>query len=154
MKICLLIKQGSLCFYLSPYFLMILIRVLMFTSKFPTCKQRIIIQLHTVFMLLLHHSNSHRLTLSPLKAEAKPQPNSRHQVFNEVFISPGVPSAPGRVVATRNTRSSVFVQWEAPKHTKNLMGYYIDGRVVGAKEWFACNHKPFRNTRWEPPPSS
>ncbi|XP_041789715.1 myomesin-2 isoform X2 [Chelmon rostratus] len=60
----------------------------------------------------------------------------------------GVPSAPGQVVATRNTKSSVFVQWEAPKHLKHLMGYYIDGRVVGAKEWFPCNHKPFKHTRF------
>uniref|UniRef100_A0A3Q2GQE1 Myomesin 2a n=1 Tax=Cyprinodon variegatus TaxID=28743 RepID=A0A3Q2GQE1_CYPVA len=60
----------------------------------------------------------------------------------------GVPSAPGKVVATRNTKSSVFVQWEAPTHLKNLMGYYIDGRVVGAKEWFPCNHKPFRHNRF------
>uniref|UniRef100_A0A7N6C0P0 Myomesin 2a n=1 Tax=Anabas testudineus TaxID=64144 RepID=A0A7N6C0P0_ANATE len=60
----------------------------------------------------------------------------------------GVPSAPGHVVATRNTKSSVFVQWEPPKNPKNLMGYYIDGRVVGSKEWFACNHKPFKHTRF------
>ncbi|XP_030586888.1 M-protein, striated muscle isoform X2 [Archocentrus centrarchus] len=60
----------------------------------------------------------------------------------------GVPSAPGQVVATRNTKSSVFVQWDPPKHQKNLMGYYIDGRIVGAKEWFPCNHKPFKHTRF------
>uniref|UniRef100_A0A671UIW8 Myomesin 2a n=1 Tax=Sparus aurata TaxID=8175 RepID=A0A671UIW8_SPAAU len=60
----------------------------------------------------------------------------------------GVPSAPGQVIATRNTKSSVFVQWDAPKSPKNLMGYYIDGRVVGAKEWFPCNHKPFKHTRF------
>uniref|UniRef100_A0A8D3D3K3 Myomesin 2a n=1 Tax=Scophthalmus maximus TaxID=52904 RepID=A0A8D3D3K3_SCOMX len=60
----------------------------------------------------------------------------------------GVPSAPGQVVATRNTKSSVFVQWEPPKHLKNLMGYYIDGRVVGSKEWFPCNHKPFKHNRF------
>ncbi|XP_058496198.1 myomesin-2 isoform X2 [Solea solea] len=60
----------------------------------------------------------------------------------------GVPSAPGHVVASRNTKSSVFVQWEAPKHLNNLMGYYIDGRVAGSKEWFACNHKPFKHTRF------
>uniref|UniRef100_UPI0037E9C8F4 M-protein, striated muscle isoform X2 n=1 Tax=Semicossyphus pulcher TaxID=241346 RepID=UPI0037E9C8F4 len=60
----------------------------------------------------------------------------------------GVPSAPGQIVATRNTKSSVFVQWEAPKALKNLMGYYIDGRVVGSKEWFPCNHKPFKHTRF------
>uniref|UniRef100_A0A3Q3WZA1 Uncharacterized protein n=1 Tax=Mola mola TaxID=94237 RepID=A0A3Q3WZA1_MOLML len=61
-------------------------------------------------------------------------------------VDADVPSAPGQIVATRNTKSSVFVQWEAPKHQKNLIGYYIDGRVVGAKEWFPCNHKPFKHT--------
>ncbi|XP_068606715.1 myomesin-2 isoform X3 [Brachionichthys hirsutus] len=60
----------------------------------------------------------------------------------------GVPSAPGQVAATRNTKSSVFVQWEAPTLPKNLIGYYIDGRVVGAKQWFPCNHKPFRHNRF------
>ncbi|XP_034756583.1 myomesin-2-like isoform X6 [Etheostoma cragini] len=60
----------------------------------------------------------------------------------------GVPSAPGQVVATRNTKSSVFVQWDAPKHLKNLMGYYIDGRIAGSKEWFPCNHKPYKHNRF------
>ncbi|XP_078804494.1 myomesin-2 isoform X7 [Oryzias latipes] len=60
----------------------------------------------------------------------------------------GVPSAPGQVVATRNTKSSVFVQWDPPKHLKNLMGYYIDGRAAGSKSWFACNHKPFKQNRF------
>ncbi|XP_070409689.1 myomesin-2 isoform X3 [Nothobranchius furzeri] len=60
----------------------------------------------------------------------------------------GVPSAPGQVVATRNTKSSVFVQWESPKHQNSLMGYYIDGRAVGSKDWFACNHKPFKHNRF------
>ncbi|XP_029920384.1 myomesin-2 [Myripristis murdjan] len=60
----------------------------------------------------------------------------------------GVPSAPGQVMATRNTKSSVFVQWDPPKHTQNLMGYYIDGRAAGSKQWFPCNHKPFKHTRF------
>ncbi|XP_077574651.1 myomesin-2 [Stigmatopora nigra] len=61
----------------------------------------------------------------------------------------GVPSAPGQPVATRSTKSSVFVQWEAPKHgQKGLMGYYLDGRVVGSKDWFPCNHKPFKLNRF------
>uniref|UniRef100_A0A3B4UK10 Myomesin 2a n=1 Tax=Seriola dumerili TaxID=41447 RepID=A0A3B4UK10_SERDU len=63
-------------------------------------------------------------------------------------VDQDVPSAPGQVVATRNTKSSVFVQWEPPKHLKHLMGYYIDGRAVGSKEWFPCNHKPFKHTRF------
>uniref|UniRef100_A0A1A8RXF0 Myomesin 2 n=1 Tax=Nothobranchius rachovii TaxID=451742 RepID=A0A1A8RXF0_9TELE len=28
------------------------------------------------------------------------------------------------------------------------MGYYIDGRAVGSKDWFACNHKPFKHNRF------
>ncbi|XP_034043786.1 M-protein, striated muscle isoform X8 [Thalassophryne amazonica] len=60
----------------------------------------------------------------------------------------GVPSVPGKVTATRNNKTSVFVQWDPPKHAKNLMGYYIDGRMVGSKDWFPCNNKPFRLTRF------
>ncbi|XP_056441807.1 M-protein, striated muscle isoform X6 [Gadus chalcogrammus] len=60
----------------------------------------------------------------------------------------GVPSTPGQVVATRNTKSSVFVQWEASKVPNNLLGYYIDARPAGSKLWQPCNHKPFRHTRF------
>ncbi|KAM9818933.1 myomesin-2 isoform 1-T1 [Syngnathus typhle] len=61
----------------------------------------------------------------------------------------GLASAPGQPVATRNTKSSVFVQWDAPKHgQQGLMGYYIDARAVGSKDWFACNHKPFKLNRF------
>uniref|UniRef100_A0A673X466 Myomesin 2a n=1 Tax=Salmo trutta TaxID=8032 RepID=A0A673X466_SALTR len=60
----------------------------------------------------------------------------------------GVPSAPGQVVATRNTKSSVFVQWDPPKHPNHLMGYYIDASLVGSKTWAPCNHKPYKNTRF------
>uniref|UniRef100_A0A8C5ASE6 Myomesin 2a n=1 Tax=Gadus morhua TaxID=8049 RepID=A0A8C5ASE6_GADMO len=60
----------------------------------------------------------------------------------------GVPSTPGQVVATRNTKSSVFVQWEASKVPNSLLGYYIDARPAGSKLWQPCNHKPFRHTRF------
>ncbi|XP_028828618.1 myomesin-2 isoform X2 [Denticeps clupeoides] len=60
----------------------------------------------------------------------------------------GVPSAPGRVVASRNTKTSAFVQWDPPKHPNNLMGYYIDASVVGSKTWTPCNHRPFKHTRF------
>lgn len=63
------------------------------------------------------------------------------------FACVGVPSAPGQVVATRNTKSSVFVQWDPPKHPNHLMGYYIDASLVGSKTWAPCNHKPYKNTR-------
>uniref|UniRef100_A0A8C5CYF0 Myomesin 2a n=1 Tax=Gadus morhua TaxID=8049 RepID=A0A8C5CYF0_GADMO len=54
----------------------------------------------------------------------------------------------GAVVATRNTKSSVFVQWEASKVPNSLLGYYIDARPAGSKLWQPCNHKPFRHTRF------
>uniref|UniRef100_A0A671Q7G1 Myomesin-2-like n=1 Tax=Sinocyclocheilus anshuiensis TaxID=1608454 RepID=A0A671Q7G1_9TELE len=53
----------------------------------------------------------------------------------------GVPSAPGQVIASRNTKTSAFVQWEPPKHANNLMGYYVDASLVGSKKWFPCNHR-------------
>ncbi|XP_051532435.1 M-protein, striated muscle-like isoform X2 [Myxocyprinus asiaticus] len=60
----------------------------------------------------------------------------------------GVPSAPGQVVASRNTKTSAFVQWGPPKHPNNLMGYYVDASVVGSKVWFPCNHRPYKHTRF------
>uniref|UniRef100_A0A671PMC6 Myomesin-2-like n=1 Tax=Sinocyclocheilus anshuiensis TaxID=1608454 RepID=A0A671PMC6_9TELE len=60
----------------------------------------------------------------------------------------GVPSAPGQVIASRNTKTSAFVQWEAPKHANNLMGYYVDACLVGSKKWFPCNHRPYKHTRF------
>ncbi|KAI7794945.1 myomesin-2 isoform X2 [Triplophysa rosa] len=60
----------------------------------------------------------------------------------------GVPSAPGQVIASRNTKTSAFVKWEAPKHPNNLIGYYVDASVVGSKTWFPCNHRPYKHTRF------
>uniref|UniRef100_A0A671QCV8 Myomesin-2-like n=1 Tax=Sinocyclocheilus anshuiensis TaxID=1608454 RepID=A0A671QCV8_9TELE len=59
-----------------------------------------------------------------------------------------VPSAPGQVIASRNTKTSAFVQWEPPKHANNLMGYYVDASLVGSKKWFPCNHRPYKHTRF------
>uniref|UniRef100_A0A8C1WA17 Myomesin 2a n=1 Tax=Cyprinus carpio TaxID=7962 RepID=A0A8C1WA17_CYPCA len=63
-------------------------------------------------------------------------------------LDKSVPSAPGQVIASRNTKTSAFVQWEAPKHTNNLMGYYVDASLVGSKKWFPCNHRPYKHTRF------
>jgi len=55
----------------------------------------------------------------------------------------GVPSAPGQVVATRETDTSVLIQWAPPKEPNQLIGYYIDTCLKGAKDcWTAANHKP------------
>lgn len=60
----------------------------------------------------------------------------------------GVPSAPGQVIATRETDTSVLIQWAPPKEPNNLIGYYIDQCVMGSKNWTSANHKPHKNTKF------
>ncbi|KFO97846.1 M-protein, striated muscle, partial [Calypte anna] len=59
-----------------------------------------------------------------------------------------VPSAPGQVVATRNTKTSVVVQWDKPKQEEDLYGYYIDYSLVGSNHWEPSNHKPIKYNRF------
>uniref|UniRef100_A0A452SL41 Myomesin 2 n=1 Tax=Ursus americanus TaxID=9643 RepID=A0A452SL41_URSAM len=59
-----------------------------------------------------------------------------------------VPSAPGRVLASRNTKTSVVVQWDRPKHEEDLLGYYVDCCVAGSNVWEPCNHKPIGYNRF------
>ncbi|XP_071397105.1 myomesin-2 [Centroberyx affinis] len=60
----------------------------------------------------------------------------------------GVPSAPGQVIATRETDTSVLIQWAPPKEPNNLIGYYIDQCVKGSKDWDSANHKPHKSTKF------
>uniref|UniRef100_A0A8C5MUJ2 Myomesin 2 n=1 Tax=Leptobrachium leishanense TaxID=445787 RepID=A0A8C5MUJ2_9ANUR len=59
-----------------------------------------------------------------------------------------VPSAPGRILASRNTRTSVVVQFDRAKIEDELIGYYIDSSVVGSNHWEHCNHKPIKYNRF------
>ncbi|XP_042164873.1 myomesin-1 isoform X7 [Oncorhynchus tshawytscha] len=59
-----------------------------------------------------------------------------------------IPSAPGRVVPTRNTDTSVVVSWEASRHAKELVGYYIEASIVGSNKFEPCNNKPVKGTRF------
>ncbi|XP_063062622.1 M-protein, striated muscle isoform X2 [Engraulis encrasicolus] len=59
-----------------------------------------------------------------------------------------IPSAPGRVVPTRNTDTSAVVSWEASKEAKELVGYYIEASMEGKNEWEPCNNKPVKGTRF------
>lgn len=59
-----------------------------------------------------------------------------------------MPSAPGQVIATRETDTSVLIQWAPPKEPNNLIGYYIDQCVKGSKDWTSANHKPHKNTKY------
>ncbi|XP_068173669.1 myomesin-2 isoform X2 [Antennarius striatus] len=60
----------------------------------------------------------------------------------------GVPSAPGQVISTRETDTSVLIQWAPPKEPNNLIGYYIDQCVKDSKNWTSANHKPHRSTKF------
>ncbi|KAM4606223.1 myomesin-1 [Polymixia lowei] len=59
-----------------------------------------------------------------------------------------IPSAPGRVVPIRNTDTSVVVSWEASREAKELVGYYVEGSIVGSNVWEPCNNKPVKGTRF------
>lgn len=59
-----------------------------------------------------------------------------------------IPSAPGRVVPTRNTDTSVVVSWEASRGAKELVGYYIESSIAGSNSWEPCNNKPVKCTRF------
>lgn len=83
--------------------------------------------------------------------------NNHHHNYYGLFVvillnyyfslSLGVPSAPGQVVATTVTDTSVLIQWAPPKEPNNLIGYYIDQCVKGSKDWTSANHKPHKSTR-------
>lgn len=59
-----------------------------------------------------------------------------------------MPSAPGQVIPTRETNTSVLIQWAPPKEPNNLIGYYIDQCVKGSKDWTSANHKPRKSTKY------
>ncbi|XP_061410290.1 myomesin-2-like [Lethenteron reissneri] len=58
------------------------------------------------------------------------------------------PSSPGRILASRNSKTSVAVSWEASKHSQGLIGYYIESSLVGSDRWVPCNNKPVKYTRF------
>ncbi|XP_036919270.1 myomesin-2 [Sturnira hondurensis] len=58
------------------------------------------------------------------------------------------PSAPGRVLVSRDTKTSVVVEWDRPKQGEDLLGYYVDCCVAGSSLWEPCNHKPIGYNRF------
>ncbi|NXW43152.1 MYOM1 protein, partial [Nyctiprogne leucopyga] len=59
-----------------------------------------------------------------------------------------IPKAPGRIMPTRNTDTSVVVTWTEPPDAKELVGYYIESSVVGSGHWEPCNNNPVKGTRF------
>lgn len=68
--------------------------------------------------------------------------------FTEVTDKLDVPKAPGHVVPSRNTDTSMVVSWEESKDTKELVGYYIEGSISGSGKWDPCNNKPVKGKRF------
>ncbi|XP_075928192.1 myomesin-1-like isoform X1 [Petromyzon marinus] len=59
-----------------------------------------------------------------------------------------VPGAPARPLATRNTKTSVQLAWDAVETEGELLGYYVDAREEGTGVWVPCNNKPIQGTRF------
>uniref|UniRef100_K7FDM6 Myomesin-1 n=1 Tax=Pelodiscus sinensis TaxID=13735 RepID=K7FDM6_PELSI len=59
-----------------------------------------------------------------------------------------VPKAPGRIMPTRNTDTSVVVTWTESKDSKELVGYYIESSIAGSGHWEPCNNNPVKGTRF------
>ncbi|XP_048468867.1 myomesin-3-like [Rhincodon typus] len=56
--------------------------------------------------------------------------------------TPAALSPPHDVIAVRNTRTSVMVQWKGPEDETDLRGFYVYACEVGTNNWETCNNKP------------
>ncbi|XP_010637041.1 myomesin-1 [Fukomys damarensis] len=59
-----------------------------------------------------------------------------------------LPAAPGKVIPSRNTDTSVVVSWEEPRDAEELVGYYIEASAVGSGVWEPCNNNPVQGARF------
>ncbi|XP_007899134.2 M-protein, striated muscle isoform X4 [Callorhinchus milii] len=59
-----------------------------------------------------------------------------------------IPKAPGCIVPSRNTDTSVVVSWDESKDAKELVGYYIEASISGSGKWEPCNNKPVKGRRF------
>ncbi|NWR06579.1 MYOM3 protein, partial [Paradoxornis webbianus] len=55
---------------------------------------------------------------------------------------PAPPLPPSQVLAFRDTKTSVVLQWDQPKEGPEPLGYYIYCRETGTEEWQTVNNKP------------
>ncbi|XP_043363976.1 myomesin-1 isoform X5 [Dermochelys coriacea] len=59
-----------------------------------------------------------------------------------------IPKAPGCIIPTRNTDTSVVVTWTESKDAKELVGYYIEASIAGSGHWEPSNNNPVKGTRF------
>lgn len=58
-----------------------------------------------------------------------------------------VPAPPHSVMATRDTDTSVLLQWKEPEDKAGILGYYLYYSEVGKQDWNTVNNKPVTSTR-------
>ncbi|XP_072112039.1 myomesin-1 isoform X1 [Mobula birostris] len=68
--------------------------------------------------------------------------------FTEVTDKLDVPKAPGHIIPSRDTDTSMVISWEESKDAKELVGYYIEGSINGSGKWEPCNNKPVKGKRF------
>uniref|UniRef100_A0A8C4SND6 Myomesin 2a n=1 Tax=Erpetoichthys calabaricus TaxID=27687 RepID=A0A8C4SND6_ERPCA len=100
---------------------------------------------YAVFDLAEGKSYQFRVLSANKHGMSEPSEATKPIQAQEVY---GIPSPPGCILATRNTKTSVVVQWDPPKQAGGLIGYYIDSSIVGSNKWEPCNHKPVKYTRF------
>uniref|UniRef100_UPI00358E04B2 myomesin-1-like n=1 Tax=Myxine glutinosa TaxID=7769 RepID=UPI00358E04B2 len=59
-----------------------------------------------------------------------------------------VPSAPSSLMGTRNTKTSLALNWHPPKSMPGLIGYYLEQCRLGTNQWEPSNNKPVKDTRF------
>nr|XP_021390691.1 myomesin-3 [Lonchura striata domestica] len=65
--------------------------------------------------------------------------------------APAPPPPPSQVLAFRDTKTSVVVQWDKPKDGPEPLGYYIYCRETGTEEWQTVNNKPVTGNEFTVP---
>ncbi|XP_042346235.1 myomesin-3 [Plectropomus leopardus] len=59
-----------------------------------------------------------------------------------------VPAPPHSVMATRDTDTSVLLQWHEPKDKEDILGYYLYCCEKGKQDWKTINNKPVTKNRF------
>ncbi|XP_061631446.1 myomesin-3 isoform X1 [Phyllopteryx taeniolatus] len=59
-----------------------------------------------------------------------------------------VPTPPPSIMVFRDTDTSVLLQWQEPKDTEGVLGYYLYSSETGQRDWKVVNNKPVTNSRF------
>lgn len=74
--------------------------------------------------------------------------NFKPSVFSLFFLFLATLPPPSQVLAFRDTKTSVVLQWDKLKDGLEPLGYYIYCRETGTEEWQTVNNKPVTCNEW------